>query len=339
MLKHIVTTLCCGLSFMVCAAQITELYQGKAPLSSNIATAQAQALAQVLQKITGNREILTQPAVIKALATPGDYVKSYDYQDLDSVKYLTAEFNSDSVNRLITDSQFALLGSARPQVAVWLVVEQGDRHLLADQSSDGWAKALREQAQLLGLPISIPLMDLDDSMVVSTADVLGGFAAPILQASKRYGAKLVVLGKVVPEGDQWSMEWGLYGANGNGAMAKLVGSSRSGTQAALAQGFANSLGAWLVKNYGATSSGPTSSQTLVVDGLADMGSMIAVQKLLHGMANVSKVEIGQVAGDQVTFHFTLQGEPAELQHVLQLEPRLQRIDDNGGSLRYHWSQP
>ncbi|MFS1162751.1 DUF2066 domain-containing protein, partial [Aeromonas salmonicida] len=68
MLKRVVTALCCGLSFMVSAAQVTDLYQGKAPTSGDMVAAQSQALGDVLVKVTGKRDILTQPDVVKALA-------------------------------------------------------------------------------------------------------------------------------------------------------------------------------------------------------------------------------------------------------------------------------
>ncbi|WP_421189104.1 DUF2066 domain-containing protein [Aeromonas enteropelogenes] len=340
MFKRAITALCCcGLSFMASAAQVTDLYQGKAPTSGDMTAAQSQALGEVLVKVTGKRDILSQPAVAKALAAPGDYVKSYGYQDLDSVKYLKAEFKSDKVNRLVADSQYALLGPVRPQVAIWLVVDQGERRLLADQSADGWARALREQAQTLGLPVSIPLMDLDDNMAVSATDVWGRFADPILKASQRYGAEMVVLGKLTPEGEKWKIDWGLYGPKAGGEVAELTRGNGAGSQAEVAQGFADTLAGWLVKNYGARVSGPASSKSLVVSGLSDVDSMIAVQKMLQGMANVSKVEIGKLEGDQVTFNFTLQGDQAELARMLQLESRLHRVDDNGSALRYQWSQP
>ena len=337
MFKRVVTALCCGLSFIASAAQVSNLYQGMAPTSGDIVAAQSQALGQVLIKVTGQRDILTQPLVAKAQANPGDYLKSYGYQELDGVKYLTVEFKSDQVNRLIADSQFALLGPVRPQMAVWLEVAQDG--LLADQSTDGWAQALREQAQMLGLPVSVPLMDLDDNMAVSASDVRGRFTAPILQASQRYGAEMVVLGKLTPEGDKWNIDWGLYGAKAAGDVVELTRGNRTGTQAEVAQGLADTLAAWLVKNYGARISGPATNQTLVVDGLSEVDSMITVQKLLQGMANVSKVAIGKLEGDQVTFTFTLQGEPAELGRALQLESRLRKAGDNGSGLRYQWSQP
>lgn len=68
MFKRVVTALCCGLSFMASAAQVADLYQGKAPTSGDMVAAQGQALGQVLIKVTGKRDILTQPVVVKALA-------------------------------------------------------------------------------------------------------------------------------------------------------------------------------------------------------------------------------------------------------------------------------
>ncbi|ABO89602.1 hypothetical protein WH06_11395 [Aeromonas salmonicida subsp. salmonicida] len=339
MLKRVVTVLCCGLSFMVSAAQVTDLYQGKAPTSGDMVAAQSQALGDVLVKVTGKRDILTQPDVVKALAAPGDYVQHYGYQDVGPVKFLKADFNVAKVNALISQSKFALLGPARPQMALWLVINEGERRILPDQSSDGWASALRTQSQAMGLPVSIPLMDLDDNMAVNATDVWGRFAAPILQASQRYGAEMVVLGKLTPEGDKWSIDWGLYGPKAGGELAELTRGSSSGTQAEVAQHFADELAAWLVQNYGARISGVASSQTLVVEGLSGIDGMITVQKMLQGMASVTKVTIGKLEGDKVTFDLSLQGDKAELIRGLQLESRLRQIDDNDSGLRYQWSQP
>ncbi|RSM29376.1 DUF2066 domain-containing protein [Aeromonas salmonicida] len=339
MLKRVVTVLCCGLSFMVSAAQVTDLYQGKAPTSGDMVAAQSQALGDVLVKVTGKRDILTQPDVVKALAAPGDYVQHYGYQDVGPVKFLKADFNVAKVNALISQSKFALLGPARPQMALWLVINEGERRILPDQSSDGWASALRTQSQAMGLPVSIPLMDLDDNMAVNATDVWGRFAAPILQASQRYGAEMVVLGKLTPEGDKWSIDWGLYGPKAGGELAELTRGSSSGTQAEVAQHFADELAAWLVQNYGALISGVASSQTLVVEGLSGIDGMITVQKMLQGMASVTKVTIGKLEGDKVTFDLSLQGDKAELIRGLQLESRLRQIDDNDSGLRYQWSQP
>ncbi|MDM5066695.1 DUF2066 domain-containing protein [Aeromonas salmonicida] len=339
MFKRVVTALCCGLSFMVSAAQVTDLYQGKAPTSGDMVAAQSQALGDVLVKVTGKRDILTQPDVVKALAAPGDYVQHYGYQDVGPVKFLKADFNVAKVNALISQSKFALLGPARPQMALWLVINEGERRILPDQSSDGWASALRTQSQAMGLPVSIPLMDLDDNMAVNATDVWGRFAAPILQASQRYGAEMVVLGKLTPEGDKWSMDWGLYGPKAGGELAELTRGSSSGTQAEVAQHFADELAAWLVQNYGARISGVASSQTLVVEGLSGIDGMITVQKMLQGMASVTKVTIGKLEGDKVTFDLSLQGDKAELIRGLQLESRLRQIDDNDSGLRYQWSQP
>ncbi|MFB0723694.1 DUF2066 domain-containing protein [Aeromonas salmonicida] len=339
MLKRVVTALCCGLSFMVSAAQVTDLYQGKAPTSGDMVAAQSQALGDVLVKVTGKRDILTQPDVVKALAAPGDYVQHYGYQDVGPVKFLKADFNVAKVNALISQSKFALLGPARPQMALWLVINEGERRILPDQSSDGWASALRTQSQAMGLPVSIPLMDLDDNMAVNATDVWGRFAAPILQASQRYGAEMVVLGKLTPEGDKWSIDWGLYGPKAGGELAELTRGSSSGTQAEVAQHFADELAAWLVQSYGARISGVASSQTLVVEGLSGIDGMITVQKMLQGMASVTKVTIGKLEGDKVTFDLSLQGDKAELIRGLQLESRLRQIDDNDSGLRYQWSQP
>ena len=342
MLKRLATLLCCCLPLVVSAAQVTDLYQGKAPTSGDMTAAQSQALGDVLVKVTGKRDILTQPDVVKALAAPADYVQQYSYQDIGSVKFLKADFNVAKVNALVGQSKFALLGPVRPQVAIWLVVDEGERRILPDQSGDGWSEALRVQTQAMGLPVSLPLMDLDDNMAVNATDVWGRFADPVLQASQRYGAEMVVLGKLSPEGEAWSIDWGLYGTKPGaqaGELTELTNGSGSGTQAEVAKGFADALAGWLVQQYGTRLSGVASSQTLVVEGLSDIDGMIQIQKLLQEMASVTKVAIGKLEGDKVTFNLSLQGDKAELVRGLQLESRLHQVEDNESGLRYQWSQP
>lgn len=342
MLKRLATLLCCCLPLVVSAAQVTDLYQGKAPTSGDMTAAQSQALGDVLVKVTGKRDILTQPDVVKALAAPADYVQQYSYQGIGSVKFLKADFNVAKVNALVGQSKFALLGPVRPQVAIWLVVDEGERRILPDQSGDGWSEALRAQTQAMGLPVSLPLMDLDDNMAVNATDVWGRFAEPMLKASQRYGAEMVVLGKLSPEGEAWSIDWGLYGTKPGaqaGELTELTKGTGSGTQAEVAKGFADALAGWLVQQYGTRLSGVASSQTLVVEGLSDIDGMIQIQKLLQGMASVTKVAIGKLEGDKVTFNLSLQGDKAELVRGLQLESRLHQVEDNESGLRYQWSQP
>ncbi|WP_421270509.1 DUF2066 domain-containing protein [Aeromonas taiwanensis] len=341
MLKRLATFLCCWLPLVASAAQVADLYQGKAPTSGDMTAAQTQALGDVLVKVTGRRDILTQPDVVKALAAPADYVQRYGYQDEGSVKFLKADFDVAKVNTLVGQSKFALLGPVRPQVAVWLVIDEGERRILPDQSSDGWSAALRTQAQAMGLPISIPLMDLDDNMAVNATDVWGRFADPVLSASQRYGAEMVVLGKLTPEGETWNLDWGLYGVKPGAQtreLTELTKGSGSGAQAEVAQGFADALAGWLVQQYGTRLSGVASSQTLVVEGLADIDGMIQIQKLLQGMASVTKVTIGKLEGDKVTFNLSLQGDKTELVRGLQLESRLHQVEDSESGLRYQWSQ-
>lgn len=329
---------CCGALFAcaVGAAQLDDLYQGVAPTSGDMQAAQGQALAQVLIKVSGKRDIVDKPEVVKALADPKAFVQRYGYQDEGEVKLLKASFIPAKVNALIAASDYALLGPARPQLALWLVEDGAERRIISDQSGDGWSTALRSQARMLGLPVSIPLMDLDDSMAVSATDVWGRFAGPILKASQRYGAEMVLLGQLVAKEEGWSLSWTLYGPK-SGAAEPLTRGEAQGSREEVASQLVDGLAAWLVEQYGARLGATSSTQTLLVEGVQGIDEMISLQKLLQGMASVSQVTIGQLDGDKVNFSLTLQGEQADLVRSLELEPRLQPLPAEG-SLRYQWSQ-
>ncbi len=93
---------------------------------------------------------------------------------------------------------------------VWLAVDRGngERGLLsATGGDDGYSPGMNEllrgleeelfaTADARGLPITLPLWDLVDISAISFAELWGGFDMQIAQASQRYGADAVLVGRV-----------------------------------------------------------------------------------------------------------------------------------------------
>ena len=74
------------------------------------------------------------------------------------------------------------------------------------------------------------------------------------------------------------------------------------------------------------------------EGLSDIDGMIQIQKLLQGMASVTKVAIGKLEGGQGDLQPLAAGGQGRAGEGLQLESRLHQVEDESG-LRYQWSQP
>jgi hypothetical protein len=58
----------------------------------------------------------------------------------------------------------------------------------------------------------------------------------------------------------------------------------------------------------------------VVEGLSGIDGMIQIQKMLQGMASVTKVEIGKLEGDKVTFNLAAGGQGRAGEGVATGEP-------------------
>lgn len=323
------------LSTAASAVQIADLYQGRAPATGAPEALQTQALGQVLTKLTGQRELLAKPEIQGAIGKVTDYVRRYEYQGEGAEKQMRVEFEPSRVNQLATRSQLAILGSSRPQIAVWLVIDDSLRRMVGDQSQDGWAQELKESGGELALPLVLPIMDLDDNSAVSVTDVLGRFIEPVARASARYGAEMVLLGRLTAQDETWTLEWNLYGSR-DGQQSELSKGSFSGGQAEVSEQLTGELARWLVAHYGVKVGGERQSIQLQVDGLGDLGDMAKVQSLLRGMANVAAVEVASIEGESVVLRVDFFGTAEQLGKGLSLESRLSELESKPEGLHYRW---
>ena len=128
------------------------------------------------------------------------------------------------------------------------------------------------------------------------------------------------------EEGKWSIDWGLYGPKAGGELSELTKGEGAGTQAEVAQTFADALAGWLVQNYGARISGWPPARHW-------WWRVVRHRRHDHGAEDVAgdgqRHQGGdwQTGGDKVTFNLSLQGDKAELIRGLQLESRLRQLAD------------
>jgi len=66
-------------------------------------------------------------------------------------------------------------GKQRPSTLVWLVVEdEGGRRLIGTDEESEYLSVLKERASVRGIPMLIPLLDLEDNARLKPSDVWGG---------------------------------------------------------------------------------------------------------------------------------------------------------------------
>jgi len=197
--------------FFVTAVEVKDLYQASVAIqtqnSSDRSSALKKVLAVVMLKVGGEKSVLNNPEIKKALVNYHLYLNKYRYQqktqqlnsgqDIKTQEkqlFLLASFNEHKVNLLFQKAKLPLWGSLRPQVILWLVEEQGFKRSIISESTDSnTSQQIKDFSEQRGLPIVMPLMDLTDSNQITITDIWGGFEESIKEASTRYLAEAIVV--------------------------------------------------------------------------------------------------------------------------------------------------
>ena len=190
------------------------LYQIDVPVASQNAAdrkaAASSGLLSVLSRVSGLSSVPRNAEIAAALAQPQRYYTAYNYSSVPTnagnQMQVSFSFQRDAVVALAYAAQLPLWWEARPEIVVWLAVEQNGRRTLLNAASDHPLVAqVLAYAQQRGLPVQFPILDLTDQLAVSTSDVWGRTSA-IDDGSARYGADIVLVGR-------FRQQMGTSGAN------------------------------------------------------------------------------------------------------------------------------
>jgi len=183
------------LAFILCwpvagrSAVVTGLYEAEVPVpdQSNASQKQgvANALLNVLIKLTGDREVQGRAGAASLLEHPEQYVQQYQFHkkpvivnnqlSLDERLYLWVSFKADSLDKALQNNSVPQWGRIRPATLIWLVTQLGpDRKFVGLEDELGYAAILDGRAQQRGVPVAHPLLDNEDRLVVKETDVVGG---------------------------------------------------------------------------------------------------------------------------------------------------------------------
>jgi hypothetical protein len=197
------------------AVEVKDLYQANIALNSrnnaDRAIALKKALSSVMVKVGGNKSVLENLIIKKALSNYQLYLNQYRYQlkannminstiedkQPTEVLFLSASFNENKINELFQQADLAIWGSLRPKILLWLVNEDGfTRTIISNSTQSNLPFIVNEFSAQRGLPIMMPLMDLTDARDVTLSDIWGRFDEPIKEASRRYLAEDIVVMRI-----------------------------------------------------------------------------------------------------------------------------------------------
>lgn len=347
LLLMLVTTICRG-------GEVSGLYHSTLLVPSQTSRPTAaqlsEALAEVLVRVSGRRDLLGKPAIRQALLKAAPLVRSFSYRSTNRAvrdssgteqpaQLLALEFDRSLVDQLLSQAGERPLGSQRPTLMVWLAAEQqgrrdflsSDHHLIAP---------LRQAAGERGLPIQLPLLDLTDQQALPLSDLWGLFADGVEQASLRYRPDAVLAGRLMPmAGGNWAIEWLLL-ERGEPVRFVTEGSAEEALRQAVDR-TADRLFSTLAGD-GAGYSYYLDGIQLDISNVRSLRDYSAVLDYLAQLSLVTAVYTEQVDGSRLLLRVQLEGHIDQLQQALSLEPRLvpshagATAGDSTLALHYRW---
>jgi len=329
------------------AIELEGLYQGEVPVKDQSRDSRfdvyPEALSQVVVKITGDRSVPALPQLHGFIANAVKLVQQFGYRDLPEDRPLLAEeyshmlvvnFDRAGVSQALIEAGVPIWGSTRPEVLLWLAIEdRGSRYLLAANQLAELQSTLEEAAHDRGLPLVLPLLDLEDQMQLSYADVWGDFRSSIVRASERYGADAVLVGRMFRDADgSWQTRWSLYDTDDSGVIPQRWQEQANDQQEALAGGI-NAATDRIAQRYAQVYSIDSGdSVALAVTAVDDLQGYARAMAYLESLDMVSSVQPQRVENDEVLFRLTIRGDLAGLARAIDLGSTLRRVSKPEGDL-------
>ena len=296
------------------------------------------ALAEVLTRITGMREIPVSPRIDRAFANPERFYVRYafatrealDLEVPDTETRFEVRFEPDALLYLLREAGLPIWSADRPTVLVWVVVEEDARRDIVAATSAGElgevAAAFGDVARRRGVKVSLPLMDLEDHRV-SPLDIRGGFWRTVVDVSRRYAPDLLVVGRIVATGaGRWSSDWELRPAvNFEGPSAVFEHGAASAAEAA---GEAVHRLADVLAERFAVRGGDLDAVRVTVRGVRTVGAYASLLDHLQSREYIDRVEVNSVESEAVVLRLHSRSSREQLLELLLMGGSL--LVDSGG---------
>ncbi len=305
---------CLSICFQANAVEVRDLYLVKLPVAQQGRTvlwnASLKGFKEVLVRKSGSSEILSSPEVQRAYRKVTSYLQRFEYasqEDNSEFPYeIALYFEPRLIDNLIQEAKMPLWGSNRPLTIIWLAVEENFERkiVLESEEEQSLYPILKENAVRRGLPIIMPLMDLEDELAVSISDIWGRFPSTIKQASLRYPSDVVMYGRINQVGETWQGKFGYINQDQEVAFDALGESQQE-----VIANMMDTLADRLCDKYCVVQEIGQKNELLInVTDISNFKQFKAAENYLADLSSVNKVEVIKVTKYDVLFKLTLLGQ-------------------------------
>lgn len=310
-------------SLPVAAAVLDDLYQVRLVQEEGQSRDEAmrEAATVMLQRLAGNKVDLQRPAIATALQTPQELMRRIGSAEGGQLRI---EFEPDAVGRVLRDADQPALGRNRPGIVLWAVEtgELGDRTL---NPVAPWALRLKQAAQHRAVALSFPLGDLQDMALVSEEQIRQASQQELIEASERYPAEGTLALTIAGEDEQTTLSWTLW-LNDQRDSGRISGTAEQAADE-LMRRLADAVFEQYAIPAGTAAGGELSGWQLQVEGIDSVAAYSGLLRMLRQLGTQQQPRLLAIDGDTVLLQVSFPGSEAQLERMLNLDMRLQRIPE------------
>lgn len=330
----------------VSPAWALNLYQGTVMVADQSEEALKpgirEALDVVVVKLSGRQDVLNQAPLRETLDGATSLVQQFQYVSLpDDQTALQVQFQKQALDALLRRHGVPVWGRSRPELVTWLAVDDGTDRLIAQPETHPSARILEEVAANRGIPLLMPLLDMEDLRLVGFNDVWGGFGDRLSRASQRYAGDHILSVRLLRlNGDGWHARWSLQ----HGRETQRWQSRGDALRQVLASGFAQ-VADHLAIQYAPQTVGMEQSLGLKVSGIQSAEHFARVANYLASLDRVERVNWTRYSAGSAEFALVFSGELSDFEQVLSLnrllipDPSAVPLAIGGGPEEAALSQP
>ncbi len=297
------------------ARDVAGLYSAEVAVADRsqgeLARGAGAALAEVLIKLTGDRRA-AGGAAAALRQRAASLLLQYGYKPApdDGGLLLAAQFDAAALDAELAALEVPVWGKERPDTVLWLVVDDGaGRRLVSGDEPGLYGDAALARAARRGIPVLLPLMDIEESQHLLYAGDWAGLSTAALALAERYGTPASAVGHLRQSAPGlWEARWRIrvgeqeYEWRQEGDLVELV--MEDGVDAvadALARRFAAPQ----------LLAGATRIE-LEVSGVGSAADYARLTRYLEALDTVQDLFVSRLAGDRVQFRVTARGERGAL---------------------------
>ena len=313
------------------SVEIKNIYQGKATIENQGQRNEAirNALQGVLSKLLSNQARSDAEVIETILAKSPQYIQQYRFENPHSIEttkkgnstqLLIVDFNPFALNAALESHGFYVWGAARPEILLWLVVEEKrKRKLFVADAMLELGTVIRNAVEKKGLSLLFPLMDLTDRRQLTVNDIWIGFDDRIRQASERYGVDHVLAGRLLEKTEnKWNVDWKFLEQNQVDEWQAKSVSLDQAVQTGIDRVFERMIPSDVSRGLDAVAS----TVEIKISGITNLSDAQQAENHLKSLSSVDSVEWKNIQPRVVIFRLTLNGDQEALQQILEIDERL-----------------